>query len=940
MSRHRSPRGRSGETTSVVELSGSVPLPRVTGLDQSTVDHEQDQVGLSPVELPPVLPRPRVSQSGPLTAVAPPGSAGRAADPPGQADPPAGQPVDSSIPAGPPTLHTVLPVQRADSGVGAIPPVGAEDSPAGLQPASAWECWRPDLDLEPGADDLAPDAGRHAAPAAEPVEPARPVSPLRSVEGHRSLDAPLPVDALLPVDASLPVDAPWRVEAPRPVEELPPVNEFEHAVGFRAAWDFQSDTEPHPVDDLRPVEPHRYAQQAPELFGDLSPVEHPHFEPGPSPASAWAPAGDHEQAAAPQPAAAFHPASDWAASRGFELAADEYPPTAEELASIGYERPEAPAPTSTIQPMVQPAIQPMSTGQPMAQSTAQSTAPAPAQPTSTFHPASDWVASRGFELAAEPRPEDPDPAGANETTGQIARIGHFDRPSPAAPAEPGDTAEHAALLEDDEPLQYDEDDEHGEQHGELDGERSEHFEPSAGGFKPALGYEPDDDFQLTGVPELATVRVSPAVDMGATTVFGAARRTAAAGLDDEADGEGPDDDSDATTVLAPRRGRAKAARADRPRRTGLLRLLPGRPGTKTMVLVVGTVIGLLVGATVLVGFGKSLWSTPDRDTDTTHNATPPPDLAPPPAPPAPDPATEARDRAKKQADAVKKAAENAGAGAGDSVLSLANCTKRVSDGASLQQALAAASPGQKICAVGNMGNARLQVNKSGTPGNPITVIGNGSTPVKGITVDASNVVVGGFSAVNPQAPGIELTGNNITVRNNTVKHPTGGDYDGLRFFGSNLKILNNTITDISPDGSGAHADCMQTFATDAQSPASQNVVIDGNKCERIDNQCLIAEGPNSSAGDGSGQGRSANITFTDNLCDVNASQALQIDDVQGMKVTGNTVTGKPDKAFSFQNKATGAVVAANKIAAGIGYQVGMDSSSQVGYRGPSVGGEP
>jgi hypothetical protein len=925
MSRHRSPRGRSGETTSVVELSGSVPLPRVTGLDQSTVDHEQDQVGLSPVELPPMLPRPRVSQSGPMAAVAPPGSAGRPAGPPGQAGPPAGQPVDSSIPAGPPTLHTVLPAQRSDSGVGAIPPVGAEGSPAGLQPASAWESWRPDLDLEPGADDLAPDAGRHAAPAAEPVEsewsgePVRPVAPLRSVA------------AQLPVDAPLPVDVPRRVDLPRPVEELPPVNEFEHAVGFRAAWDFQSDTEPHPVDDLRPVERHRYAQQAPELFGDLSPVEHPHLEPGPSPASVWAPAGDHEQAAAPQPAAAFHPASDWAASRGFELAADEYPPTAEELASLGYERPEVPAPTSTIQPVIQPTIQPMATGG------------ATIQPTSTFHPASDWVASRGFELAAEPHPEDPDPAGANETTGQIARIGHFGRPTHAAPAEHGDTAEHAALFEDDEPLQYEEHaEQHDEQHDEQDGERSEHFEPSAGGFKPALGYEPDDDFQLTGVPELATVRVSPAVDLGATTVFGAARSTSAAGLDDEADDEGRDEsqDPDATSVLAPRRGRAKAARTDRPRRTGLLRLLPGRPGTKTMVLVVGTVIGLLVGATVLVGFGKSLWSTPDRDTDTSHNATPPPDLAPPPVPPTTDPATEARDRAKKQADAAKKAAENAGAGAGDSVLSLANCTKRVSDGASLQQALAAASPGQKICAVGNMGNARLQVNKSGTPGNPITVIGNGSTPVKGITVDASNVVVGGFSAVNPQAPGIELTGNNITVRNNTVKHPTGGDYDGLRFFGSNLKILNNTITDISPDGSGAHADCMQTFATDAQSPASQNVVIDGNRCQRIDNQCLIAEGPNSSAGDGSGQGRSANITFTDNLCDVNASQALQIDDVQGMKVTGNTVTGKPDKAFSFQNKATGAVVAANKIAAGIGYQVGMDSSSQVGYQGPSVGGEP
>ncbi|HEY0576013.1 MAG TPA: right-handed parallel beta-helix repeat-containing protein [Pseudonocardia sp.] len=410
----------------------------------------------------------------------------------------------------------------------------------------------------------------------------------------------------------------------------------------------------------------------------------------------------------------------------------------------------------------------------------------------------------------------------------------------------------------------------------------------------------------------------------------------------------PPEESEPTTVLKPAAAhrlnrRRIARRAPVRKRSWLAR----RPGARVWALVAGAVVGLIVGATALVGVGKSFWSTPNQDADATHNATPPavPELtpAPPPpapAPPAPAPPNNAQGRAKAQADAAAKAAEGAGAGAGDSVLSLANCTKRVADGGGLQQAIGSAAPGQKICAVGNMGGTRLQVNRSGTANAPIMVIGNGSTPVKGITVEASNVVVAGFSAVNPQAPGIEMSGNNITVRNNTVKHPTGGDYDGLRFFGSNLKILNNTISDVSPDGSGAHADCMQSYATDPGSPASQNVLIDGNKCQRIDNQCLIAEGPNSSAGDGSGQGRSANITFTNNFCDVNAGQALQIDDVQGVKVTGNTITGKPDKAFAFQNNSTGAVVAANKIAAGIGYQVGMDSSSRTGYQGPAVGGGP
>jgi hypothetical protein len=130
---------------------------------------------------------------------------------------------------------------------------------------------------------------------------------------------------------------------------------------------------------------------------------------------------------------------------------------------------------------------------------------------------------------------------------------------------------------------------------------------------------------------------------------------------------------------------------------------------------------------------------------------------------------------------------------------------------------------------------------------------------------------------------------------------------------------------------------MQTFATDSDSPPSRNVLIDGNRCERIDNQCLIAEGPESVAGDGAGWGYSGDITFSYNFCDVHASQATEIDDVQRVRVIGNNITGTPDKAFSFQNNATDAVVAANTLAKQIKYQVGMDASSRSGYLGrPSL----
>jgi hypothetical protein len=348
---------------------------------------------------------------------------------------------------------------------------------------------------------------------------------------------------------------------------------------------------------------------------------------------------------------------------------------------------------------------------------------------------------------------------------------------------------------------------------------------------------------------------------------------------------------------------------------------------------------LLVAGNALVEADRFGPSEPSADAGRNAAlAAPGQTLAPLPPPPGPDLAPRAEE--KPRSAAVKPSTSSSGPSS-DGSATLASCTTQVASSSGLAQALSSAKAGDKICASGaSVGGGRLTISRGGTTGAPVQVLGTGSTAVKGITVEASNVVVSGFDVIGAKAPGIELIGSNITASNNTVKHPTGGDYDGLRFFGSNIKILNNTITDINPDGSGAHADCMQTFATGSSSPASQNVTISGNRCERIDNQCLIAEGPHSSAGDGSGNGVSSHITFVNNVCEVGASQALEIDDVQHVRVSGNTISGTPDKAFSFQNKSTNAVVTANKIAQGIGYQVGMDSSSKDGYSGPAVGGAP
>ncbi|GAA5173009.1 hypothetical protein GCM10023321_73720 [Pseudonocardia eucalypti] len=269
----------------------------------------------------------------------------------------------------------------------------------------------------------------------------------------------------------------------------------------------------------------------------------------------------------------------------------------------------------------------------------------------------------------------------------------------------------------------------------------------------------------------------------------------------------------------------------------------------------------------------------------------------------------------------------------------ANCTKSASDAAGMAQAVGGATPGERICVTGNMGAERLTVRSSGSPDRLITILGGGKATVAGITVEADNVIVDGFTVQQPSAPGASLTGTNVMLRNTAIRSPRGGDGDGIRFWGDQIRILHNTISDTVGQDQ-RHADCMQTFATDEQHPASTDVLIDGNRCEKIDNICLIAEGPASEAGDGSGQGKSRHIVFSNNFCENRAGQALFVDDVSDMQVVGNEIVGGVDKAFAFQNGSTGAKVSGNRLAQGIDYEVGMDDSSRQGYQGPEPGGGP
>ncbi|GAA4509297.1 hypothetical protein GCM10023191_070340 [Actinoallomurus oryzae] len=281
---------------------------------------------------------------------------------------------------------------------------------------------------------------------------------------------------------------------------------------------------------------------------------------------------------------------------------------------------------------------------------------------------------------------------------------------------------------------------------------------------------------------------------------------------------------------------------------------------------------------------------------------------------------------------VTSCSASAGAGITSSPAAASvRCTRHVAG----PRQMRSVRPGDVVCVDKAAAGRRLVITKGGTPGKPITYSGGGQA-VGGITIEADNVIVDGYVMNRPEAPGVEMTGDNITLRNTTITRPHGGDGDGLRFFGDDLKILNNRISGTS--NRYGHADCMQTFASDT--PPSHNVLIEGNRCAGIDNMCLMAEGPND--GEGDGVGHTSDFTIRNNYCEtLKASQNLMFEDVQNTVIDGNAFEGDPDKAIGLAIGSTGAHVGRhNTTGPKIRYLVGIDDSSRPGYEGPEPGGRP
>lgn len=251
--------------------------------------------------------------------------------------------------------------------------------------------------------------------------------------------------------------------------------------------------------------------------------------------------------------------------------------------------------------------------------------------------------------------------------------------------------------------------------------------------------------------------------------------------------------------------------------------------------------------------------------------------------------------------------------------------------------------GSVVCLSGTS-DQPLTITKGGTIDSPVIYSGGGTATVRGIRVEASNVIVQGFISTDADAMGAKLLGNNIIFLDNLIVHPvyTGDDTDGIRFFGDHIKIVQNTIADISEGsnctndgcGDGPHPDCMQTWYSDNY-PTSSDIVIEGNRCEQAAAQCLMAEGPMLPDEGVSGPGQSVNWVFHNNYCDDGANQALMIKNIKNVTITNNDFQGTNHKAIALADGSTGAHVRGNRVNPRIGKLITFDDADVAsGYVGP------
>ena len=305
----------------------------------------------------------------------------------------------------------------------------------------------------------------------------------------------------------------------------------------------------------------------------------------------------------------------------------------------------------------------------------------------------------------------------------------------------------------------------------------------------------------------------------------------------------------------------------------------------------------------------------------------------------------------------------------------AQCTHTITRAEDVSMVLALVAPGDTVCFVGpDLAQAVVTMARSGTARAPIRLVAQELVTVREVQIRADYVSVEGFDVAG--GAGVSLEGTGLTVKNNTVHdtqqdgiscHPcmdstiesnvlrhnttngvdlTGeritvrantisgtvpqdnGDTDGMRFYGNDLQITDNTIVDLSMAGyaSPPHPDCFQTL--DAGKPPTFNVLIANNICRNVDAQCLIATG-DQDANSGAPPAVPS-IIFRENSCANNGAQAVDLRRWPNVQIVHNTFSGSNlRRAVLITEGSTGTTVTGNTTT-GDCPTVEIDDSSRPG----------
>ncbi|MGH3912866.1 MAG: right-handed parallel beta-helix repeat-containing protein [Pseudonocardiaceae bacterium] len=288
------------------------------------------------------------------------------------------------------------------------------------------------------------------------------------------------------------------------------------------------------------------------------------------------------------------------------------------------------------------------------------------------------------------------------------------------------------------------------------------------------------------------------------------------------------------------------------------------------------------------------------------------------------------------------------------------CTSTVSDPAGAAAAVDQARPGDVVCFTGaRFLDLVIEMRASGTAEEPITLSGYGTT-LRSIGVSADHVIVTGFVLADgdglnlrghgvqahhnvvrnagrdgivctecvdavvesntvwqADGTGIVIEGAQILARHNTVSGSVmreGEDADGFRFFGTGLRLLDNTIRDIKttdyPEGHAPHTDCFQTYDTRDSRP-TYDVVIANNRCENVDVQCLIATSDRTRTTEV--PPGVTTILFEGNTCAVNGSQGVLLEYFPNVVVSGNVFSGPRYRAILVSRGSVNGTVVGNTV---------------------------